>query len=330
MKAVTVENLTKIYAGGKKAVDGIGFSLEQGEVFGFLGPNGAGKTTVVKLLNGMLAPTQGKCSVFGIDPYQNPVAVHQFSGVVTEHAQMYGDMSGLQNLIFYGKTFGLNITESKNRGIELLEQLGLTDAKDRKLDTYSTGMRQRLSLARAMMHRPKILFLDEPTSGLDPESVQSVNNMIKSLAENEGATIFLCTHQLRYAQEICSTYGLIDHGVILASGNLEKLRAMIFSGLTVSIKTDRLPDDFIEAGKTGSLRTTRDDELMNNDSLTNNGSLINNDRFMDYETKVASPAEIPHLVRRIVEAGGNIYQVTTHRLSLEDIYFALLEKRSRA
>lgn len=318
MKAVTVENLTKIYASGKKAVDDIDFALDTGEVFGFLGPNGAGKTTVVKLLNGMLAPTEGNCNVFSVDPYKNPVEVHQISGVVTEHAQMYGDMSGLQNLIFYGSTFGLSTTDSKKRGLDLLEQLDLADAKDRKLDTYSTGMRQRLSLARAMIHHPKILFLDEPTSGLDPESVKSVNNMIKSLAESEGTTIFLCTHQLRYAQEICSSYGLIDNGVILAAGNLEKLRAMIFSGLTVNIKTDRLPDDFIEAGETGLgtglLRTARND----------------NDRFMDYETKVASQAEIPHLVRRIVEAGGNIYQVTTSRLSLEDIYFALLLQRSRA
>jgi len=136
MNAVTVDNLTKIYSIGTKAVDNISFSLEKGEVFGFLGPNGVGKTTAVKLLNGMLSPTEGLCRVFDIDPSVNPVQVHQFSGVVTEHAQMYGNMTGLQNLIFYGTTFGLNTAESKSRALDLLEKIELTDAKDRKWEHF--------------------------------------------------------------------------------------------------------------------------------------------------------------------------------------------------
>lgn len=300
MKAVITENLIKIYENGKKAVNDISFTLEQGEVFGFLGPNGAGKTTVVKLLNGMLSPTEGKCKVFDIDPFVNPVGVHQFSGVVTEHAQMYGNMTGLQNLVFYGTSFGINTADSKSRALVLLDKLGLEDAKDRKLDTYSTGMRQRLSLARAMVHRPKILFLDEPTSGLDPESVLSVNNMIKSLAANEGTTIFLCTHQLRYAQEICSSYGLISDGIMLAAGNLEKLRSMIFSGLIVSIKSDRFPNN-IDSAKIGENY---------------------------YEVNVNSEDEIPYIIKRIVEDSGNVYSVTTRRLSLEEIYFKLFKKHT--
>ena len=180
--------------------------------------------------------------------------------------------------------------------MKLLDMLGLTEAKDTKLDNYSTGMRQRLSLARAMVHKPKMLFLDEPTSGLDPESVMSVNNMIKGLAENEGTTVFLCTHQLRYAQEICSSYGLISNGNVLASGNLEQLRAMVFSGMTVSIKADRMPKE-IEATMVAE---------------------------NDYEISVDSEDEIPEIIRRIVVDGGKIYRVATSRLSLEDIYFNLL------
>ena len=297
MKAIDVNNLTKIYPNAKKAVDGVSFSLEQGEVFGFLGPNGAGKTTVVKLLNGMLTPTEGTCRVFDIDPSADPIGVHQFSGVLTEHAQMYGNMTGFQNLVFYGSIFGINANESKNRANELLDSLGLIDAKDNKLDSYSTGMRQRLSLARAMIHKPKMLFLDEPTSGLDPESVMSVNKMIKRLADEEGATIFLCTHQLRYAQEICSSYGLISNGKILASGTLENLRSLIFSGMTVSIKADRVPMDL--------------------------GAAVVADGV--FELNVNSEDEIPLIIKRIVEDGGNIYNVTTRRLSLEDIYFGLLD-----
>jgi len=287
MKAVTTDNLSKTYASGKEAVKSISFSLEQGEVFGFLGPNGSGKTTTVKLLNGMLSPTGGACRVFDLDPSAAPERIHAFSGVVTEHAQMYDNMTGLQNLLFYGALFGVSPAQSKDRALALLSQLELMDAKDRKLSAYSTGMRQRLSLARAMIHRPKILFLDEPTSGLDPESVLSVNHMIKSLAKNDGTTIFLCTHQLRYAQEICSSYGLIDEGVLLAAGSIEQLRSLVFSGMTVSIKTGERA----------------------------------------YEITVQSEDEIPLAVKRIVDEGGSVYHVSARRLSLEEIYFALLEKK---
>ena len=287
MKAVIADNLTKIYPGGKKAVDNISFSLEQGKVFGFLGPNGAGKTTAVKLLNGVLAPTEGQCWVFDLDTSAKPEKIHEISGVVTEHAQMYGHLTGFQNLVFYGTLYGVSTAESKSRALTLLEQLGIADAKDRKLSAYSTGMRQRLSLARAMIHRPKILFLDEPTSGLDPESVLSVNNIIKSLAENDGATIFLCTHQLRYAEEICNAYGLIDDGILLAVGSIEELRSLVFSGMTVTV-------------------------------ITGKGQ---------HEVEVQSEEEIPTIVKKIVDEGGSVYHVSARSFSLEEIYFSLLEKR---
>lgn len=301
MKAIVVNNLSKVFDGNKKAVDNISFSLETGEVFGFLGPNGAGKTTAVKLLNGMLSPTEGSCHVFDIDSYANPEQVHAISGVVTEHAQMYDNLTGLQNLIFYGNLFGMSDTDSRNRALSLLETVDLTDAADQKLETYSTGMRQRLSLARAMIHRPRILFLDEPTSGLDPESVLSVNNMIKSLAQNEGTTIFLCTHQLRYAQEICNSYGLIDEGELFAVGSIETLRGLASSGMTVHIKADHFPAE-LTATQTGELT---------------------------YEVDVQSEEEIPSLVKNIVDKGANIYHVSAHELSLEEIYFSLLNKRTK-
>ena len=298
MKAVIAENLTKIYTGGNRAVDNISFSLEQGEVFGFLGPNGAGKTTTIKLLCGMLASTGGRCRVFDIDPAKNPEKVHQIAGVITEHAQMYEHLTGIENLIFYGTLFGLNSTDCEKRAGTLLERLDLTDAKQRRLSAYSTGMRQRLSLARAMMHSPQILFLDEPTSGLDPESAQNVNSFIQELAVN-GTTIFLCTHQLRYAQEICTTYGLMNKGSLLATGNIEKLRAMVSSKVKVRIKASRLPDD-MEYRKSGEHTCDID---------------------------VNSEDEIPRIVKRIVAAGGDIYHVSAEKMSLEEIYFSLIDRK---
>jgi ABC-2 type transport system ATP-binding protein len=243
----------------------------------------------------MLSPTEGVCKVLNVDPYTNPVQIHQFSGVLTEHAQMYGNMTGLQNLVFFGSIFGLNMTDSNSRALDLLAKLELTDAKDRKLETYSTGMRQRLSLARAMIHRPKILFLDEPTSGLDPENAMTVNNLIKDLAQEQQTTIFLCTHQLRYAQEICTSYGLIDEGKLFAQGTIKELRAMVNSGYKLIIKSDIEPI---------------------NTSFEVKGENT-------FEIDIDSEADVANIISNIVRSKGNVFHASTRQLSLEEIYFAL-------
>ena len=297
MKAITVEALSKTFSGGTVAVDEIRFSLNKGEIFGFLGPNGAGKTTTVKLLCGMLTPSCGKCQVLGIDPIQKPEQLHEKVGVVTEHAQMYDHMTALENLQFYGTLFGMSRSECADRAKLLLHRLELADVMDRKLATYSTGMRQRLSLARALLHRPQILFLDEPTSGLDPESAQNVNSLIQEQAA-EGTTVFLCTHQLRYAQEICTTYGLMDKGHLFASGNITELRAMVSRNRRVRVKASCLPKDMV---------------------YKEVGNHI-------YDVDVASEHDIPLIVKSIVEAGGDLYHVSEQQMSLEEIYFSLIDR----
>ena len=287
MQAVTAHNLTKEYTPGVKALDSVSFSLNAGEIFGFLGPNGAGKTTAVKLLAGMLTPTEGSCSVFGMDPSDQPERVHAVAGVLTEHAQMYDDMTGMQNLLFFGALFGLAESTARQRAASLLDRLHLADAGAKKLAAYSTGMRQRLSLARTMLHEPKILFLDEPTSGLDPESAKDVNDMIAQLAREGGATVFLCTHQLRYAQELCTCYGLVDQGLLLAKGTLKELRRDVSPGMTLTVRTS--------------------------DGMQ--------------EIHVSSEDEIPEIVRDIVNRGGSVYHVSAHEPTLEELYFTLLERR---
>ena len=318
MSVLIANSLTKIYQSGKKALNSIDLSIEEGEIFGFLGPNGAGKTTAVKLLNGMLQKSEGSCSVFGIDPSDHPEKVHAISGVVTEHAQMYNNLTGFQNLMFFGSVFGIGGDEAKRISLEYLERLGLSGAKDQKLGEYSTGMRQRLSLARALLHQPKILFLDEPTSGLDPESALNVNNLIKSLSCDKGTTVFLCTHQLRYAEEICTKYGLISEGSMLASGSLDELHSLVFSGLTVELKVEpdiRFCKDKNE--KCGMWNAEWEKFRMVN--AANN----------EYRVDVDTIEEIPSLVKQIVDSGGKVYHVSAHKHSLEEIYFALLEKQKR-
>jgi len=299
MKAIIAQGLTKMYSSGKKALNNVDLSINEGEIFGFLGPNGAGKTTAVKVMNGILLPTEGSCSIFGIDTTSAVEKIHAISGVVTEHAQMYNNLTGLQNLVFFCSVFGIAEDEAKRRSLEILESLSLSDAGNQKLGEYSTGMRQRLSLARALLHEPKILFLDEPTSGLDPESALSVNNLIKSLAREKGTTVFLCTHQLRYAEEICTMYGLISEGTLLAAGTLEELHSQVFSGFTVKIKADKYPE------RSGTYRTSE---------------------YITIEVK--SHEDIPAFVKQIVDTDGKVYHVTAHKHSLEEIYFAMLDKRN--
>lgn len=299
METVAIQKLSKTYPGGKEALKQLSMSLSTGEVFGFLGPNGAGKTTTVKLLTGVLSPSGGLCEIMGVNPNIQPEKVHLLSGIVTEHAQMYDNLTGIENLMFYATAFGLKQKEGKQRGESLLKELELTEAKDRKLATYSTGMRQRLSLARALLHRPKVLFLDEPTSGLDPESAQNVNQIIYNLACKEGITVFLCTHQLRYAQEICTRYGMIDQGTLLASGTIDELRARVFTSKSLRICASAVPDklNFVKCGAN------------------------------EFETQIQDKKEIPDLIRKIVDAGEDIYSVNLAEPSLEDIYFALTAGR---
>lgn len=297
MKAIFLDHLSKTFPGGTRAVDGLSIQLDPGEILGVLGPNGAGKTTTVKLLTGMLTPSSGSCAVLGHDPARQPEQVHAISGVVTEHAQMYDTLTGLENLAFFGALFGLPPAESQTRGLALLELLDLAGAAGQKLGTYSTGMRQRLSLARALMHRPSVLFLDEPTSGLDPQSAQAVHSLLRRLAREEGITIFLCTHQLRYAQEICTCYGLMDHGRLFAQGTLDQLQAQWGGGITVTIQAGgpSLPFPQTAPGR--------------------------------YEIPIASMEEIPALVRRVVDAGGAITQVTPCAPTLEELYFHLITQQ---
>ena len=281
--SIVLDGLCKTYDSGLQAVKDVSLELYRGEVFGFLGPNGAGKTTTVKLMTAMLAPTSGRCLIMGRDPVTEPDEVHAVSGVVTEHAMMYDNLSGLDNLKFYAATFGLGPAEAKTRAENLLHVLGLADAAEQKLASYSTGMRQRLSLARALIHRPSVLFLDEPSSGLDPESALNVNAMIRRLADEEDVTVFLCTHQLRYAQEICTRFGLLSEGRLLALGSLDELRSAILPASLLKIETSQ--------------------------------------RVI--EEKITGREAIPAIVRALVDAGESIYSVQTLEPTLEDVYFAL-------
>ena len=295
MDAIAAAELTKTYDGKAMALDKLTFRVPQGGVCGFLGPNGAGKTTTVKLLTGLLRPTSGEGTVLGLSPAKEPEKVHAVCGVLTETAKMYGEMTGLQNLVFFAQMAGVPARDAQDRAVRLLKELDLWDARDKKARQYSTGMAQRLSLARVLVHGPQVLFLDEPTSGLDPESAQAVNGLIAALARREGVTVFLCTHQLRYAQDLCDSYGILEKGRLLASGDFEALC--------------RETGCSVRAG----VRLSEDDSLP---------GFSGKDGW--WETEVAGEEEMPPLLRKLIQLGHDIYEARLIRPTLEDVYFKCL------
>lgn len=298
MLAISAKNLSKSYDGRTFALNDLNLDIPQGGVFGFLGPNGAGKTTTVKLFTGLLKPTKGDCRVLGLAPQKNPCEVHSVCGVMTETARMYGQLTGLQNLVFFAQTSGMTKDACTQRATELLKELDLWDARDKKLSAYSTGMEQRLSLARALINRPQVLFLDEPTSGLDPESAQAVNTLITTLPKNTGTTVFLCTHQLRYAEDICSNYGIIEKGSLLAAGDLPTLCTNIGCHIKAGFR------------------------LAEGDTL--DGFSVDNGWW---QTEVQHEEDMPKLLKQVVEDGHSVYEARLIKPTLEDVYFGYVERQ---
>ncbi len=219
MKAIRVRDLTRNYD-GLRAVDGISFAVEPGEIFGFLGPNGAGKTTTIKMLTGQLRPTSGKAEVMGCDVVDERQQLKPQIGVVFEHQNVYERLSARDNLRFYARLYRAR----KARVEDVLTQVGLTDRARDKVRTYSNGMKQRLLIARALLHKPKVLFLDEPTRGLDPNVARDVRAIVTDLAE-KGMTVFLTTHYMEEADQLSDRVAIMDQGRIVALDTPERLRA---------------------------------------------------------------------------------------------------------
>jgi ABC-2 type transport system ATP-binding protein len=218
MKAIQTENLVREFD-GRRAVDGLTFSVEQGEIFGFLGPNGAGKTTTIRMLTGQLRPTSGRASVMGCDVVEQREAMKPQIGVVFDSQNLYLRLSARDNLNFYARLYRVK----KKRVEEVLGQVGLSERAKDKVETYSNGMTQRLLIARGLLHKPKVLFLDEPTRGLDPNVAREIRSLVGKLAK-EGITVFLTTHYMEEADQLSSRVAIIDQGQIVALDTPENLK----------------------------------------------------------------------------------------------------------
>ena len=302
---IEVKNLQRSF-GDQQALAGVTFAVQPGEVFGLLGPNGAGKTTTVRLLNGILPPSDGTAAVFGLDPTTQGEAVRRRTGVLTETPALYERLSARENLEFFGTLHEIPQAQLNSRVDEMLEFFELASRAKDKVETYSKGMKQRLALARALIHKPPLLFLDEPTSGLDPEAAQQVDDLIADLGRADEQTVILATHNLLEAQRLCDRVAIMNKGKILALGSLEDLARKLWPMTWVDIKLYSAPKDNL----TETLKTCRG--VLQVAADTNALSI-----------QVENDSIIPDVIRQLVDQGASIYKVNPRDYTLEDIYFAL-------
>ena len=232
---IQLEGVTKAFKDTVVITD-LSFSISRGEIVGLLGPNGSGKTTTVRLINGVLAPSNGSIHVFEQDPMDESTDVRARTGVLTESAGLYGEMSAEQNLAFFARIYGVSHPESRIR--ELLRQFGLEEHRNQKVETFSTGMKKRLGIAKALIHRPEVLFLDEPTSGLDPEASRDLLGYIRELNEKDNVTVVLATHLLKEVQDLCHRFLFLHEGQLIETGTLRELADKYMQTFKVRVETD--------------------------------------------------------------------------------------------
>lgn len=244
---IKAEGLTKVFNSHLVAVDHVNFSVKHGEIFGFLGPNGAGKTTTINMLITILKPTEGKASVLGFDIAKQNTEVRNVIGVVPQEYTADEDLTATENILLCADLYGIPRKVAKDRAMDLLKLVELTEFKDKRVQTFSGGMRRRLELACGLINRPKMLFLDEPTLGLDVQTRTATWNYIRKLKNEYGMTLFMTTHYLEEADALCDRIAIIDHGKIVVVGPPEELKHNLGGDLiTLSIKENEDVSELIK------------------------------------------------------------------------------------
>ena len=309
--ALRLSGVTRTFS-GRSAVQGLDLEIPAGTVFGFLGPNGAGKTTTARMLLGLLAPSSGTVRVFGMDPVKDGERVRAATGVLPDGVGLYDRLSARQNLEFAARITGLDGIRRRQAVEAALRRVELWDRRDDHVSGFSKGMRQKLGIARALLGDPRLLILDEPTSGLDPVNIVMLRDLLASLAEEGGRTIFMCTHHLDEAQRLCQLVGIIQAGHLAALGSPAELGAGA-QATTVRIRCARLDP---------GLATTLD--LPNGARLTPAGTPD------EWRVEVESPERIEDVVATLVHAGAGVRAVVPEQRSLEDVYLSVVGVRHGA
>jgi ABC-2 type transport system ATP-binding protein len=307
--SVQASELQRIF-GSVTAVDGLSFEVNESDVFGLLGPNGAGKTTTIRILACLLSPTRGTAKICGFSVTNEPTKVRERVGLLTENPCLYERLTALENMDFFAKAYGVSSeTERRHRIRQLLEFFGIWDRRLDKVAYFSKGMKQKLAMARALVHKPPVLLLDEPTAGLDPKSAKEVKDTITHLSRDERRAILLCTHHLEDAERLCNKAIIVNKGRSIAYGTPEALRQKIARSPVVEIIMKRRDD-----GVSESVRRMISPEALKEDGprlflTVNDVDLI-----------------VPEIVRVIVLAGGLVLSVRVLQPSLEETYLKLIEE----
>jgi ABC-2 type transport system ATP-binding protein len=308
---IVAEDLVKVYTGKIRAVDGVSFRVRQGELFGFLGPNGAGKTTNVNMLTANLRPTQGRATTAGFDVAKEPAEVKRRIGLVFQESTADSDLTGRENMDLQAALYSVPTAEARTRIDSLLERMQVAEAADRAVKTYSGGMRRRLELAVGIVHAPKILFLDEPTLGLDPQGRAGFWKYIQELRKELGLTVFLTTHYLDEADNLCDRLAIIDHGKIVASGTPAELK-------------DRLGGDIV------TLRVKDGGADLTSTFTTLSGVVSVQLQGGAYRVKCANgEVMVPQLVDTSFKAGVGVTAVSLKRPSLDEVFLEFTGREFR-
>lgn len=304
--AIKTEHLSRNF-GSIRALDDLSIEVPTGSVFGFLGPNGAGKTTTIRLLLGLLEPTQGRAQVVGFDTVRQADEIRTRSGALLEHNGLYERLSAENNLEFYGRVWRIPASERQARIRELLTNLDLWERRKEPVANWSRGMKQKLAMARALFHRPTLLFLDEPTAGLDPSAAARLRDDLEKLVEIEGVTVFLNTHNLAEAERLCQQIGIIRSGKLVANGSPSELRARA-GNPHLEIRGVGFTSDAIQ-----ELRRRKEvvSAELHNNSLT---------------IQLREAGETAPLVSILVRSGVQVEEVIKAQSSLEEVFLSLVNE----
>lgn len=286
-----------------RALDDLTIDVPAGIVFGFLGPNGAGKTTTIRLLLGLLEPSSGSAEVLGFDTRTESQQIRERTGALLEHSGLYERLTAYDNLELYGRIAHMPAPDRRTRIQELLSRVGLWERRNDSVSTWSRGMKQKLAVARAILHRPQLVFLDEPTAGLDPMAAAALRDDLAQLAAAEGTSIFLTTHNLTEAERLCSYIGVVARGRLLAAGHPDELRARVYAG-RVEIKGIGLSAD-VARSVPGV-----------NEAHFENDTLV---------VRLDSGAHAAPVVAALVHSGADVEEVRKGAASLEEVFLSLMK-----
>jgi ABC-2 type transport system ATP-binding protein len=305
MSAIVLERLVKHYTPEIRAVDGIDLNIPEGQIFGFLGPNGSGKTTTVRMLTTLLRPTSGRATVDGLDVVRQAGEVRQRIGVALQEAGLDDLQTGRELLELQGRLFGLSNREAEERTRRLLQVVDLLDDSDRLIKTYSGGMKRRLDLAAALVHRPRVVFLDEPTTGLDPIGRAAIWRYVRELNEQEGVTFFLTTQYMEEADQLAHDVAIISVGRIVSQGSPAELKASIGSDVvTVHIEGD-------------AAELMRAEEALRRLEGVEDAKVVE-DSVVVYVRE--GRRAVARIVRLLDEAGVHVGEVTLAHPTLDDVF----------